>query len=151
MNTSGSRKSPTSAIRRRKPVEDDPKPSAEPKSSPTKRAASKSARSVARTAADVTEAAARPASARPTAETHRGSAARAATRSATVEPTKPIAIEPVTPPETKQPSTVGGRRKPSGRPPRKGVYLRIPVPVLERWKAGGKGWQTRMIERLSAP
>jgi uncharacterized protein (DUF4415 family) len=41
----------------------------------------------------------------------------------------------------------------SGRPlspnPRKLISLRLPVDVIERWKATGAGWQTRMAERLS--
>ena len=40
-----------------------------------------------------------------------------------------------------------------GRPvspnPRKLISLRLPVDVVERWKATGAGWQTRMAERLS--
>ncbi len=40
-----------------------------------------------------------------------------------------------------------------GRPvspnPRKLISLRLPVDVVERWKATGSGWQTRMAERLS--
>ena len=40
-----------------------------------------------------------------------------------------------------------------GRPfspnPRKLISLRLPADVLERWKATGPGWQTRMAERLS--
>ncbi len=40
-----------------------------------------------------------------------------------------------------------------GRPvspnPRKLISLRLPVDVIERWKATGAGWQTRMTERLS--
>ena len=40
-----------------------------------------------------------------------------------------------------------------GRPlspnPRKLVSLRLPIDVIERWKATGPGWQTRMAERLS--
>ena len=40
-----------------------------------------------------------------------------------------------------------------GRPvspnPRKLISLRLPSEVLERWKATGPGWQTRMAERLS--
>ncbi len=40
-----------------------------------------------------------------------------------------------------------------GRPlspnPRKLISLRLPVDVIERWKATGDGWQTRMAERLS--
>ena len=40
-----------------------------------------------------------------------------------------------------------------GRPfspnPRKLISLRLPADVIERWKASGPGWQTRMAERLS--
>jgi uncharacterized protein (DUF4415 family) len=40
-----------------------------------------------------------------------------------------------------------------GRPyspnPRKLLSLRLPANVIERWKATGPGWQTRMAERLS--
>jgi uncharacterized protein (DUF4415 family) len=40
-----------------------------------------------------------------------------------------------------------------GRPvspnPRKLLSLRLPADVIERWKATGPGWQTRMAERLS--
>ena len=43
--------------------------------------------------------------------------------------------------------------KKGGRPlssnPRKLISLRLPVDVIERWKATGPGWQTRMAERLS--
>lgn len=39
-----------------------------------------------------------------------------------------------------------------GRPvsdnPRKLISLRLPVDVIERWRATGQGWQTRMAERL---
>ena len=31
------------------------------------------------------------------------------------------------------------------------IALRIPPDVLARWKATGPGWQTRMVQRLSAP
>lgn len=31
------------------------------------------------------------------------------------------------------------------------ISLRVPQSVLQRWKATGPGWQTRMVERLSAP
>jgi len=41
----------------------------------------------------------------------------------------------------------GGR--PLSRNPRKLISLRLPVNVIERWKATGPGWQTRMAERLS--
>ena len=40
----------------------------------------------------------------------------------------------------------GGR--PLSRNPRKLISLRLPVDVIERWKATGPGWQTRMAERL---
>ena len=40
-----------------------------------------------------------------------------------------------------------------GRPyspnPRKLISLRLPANVIERWRATGPGWQTRMAERLS--
>ena len=41
----------------------------------------------------------------------------------------------------------GGR--PLSRNPRKLISLRLPADVIERWKATGPGWQTRMAERLS--
>jgi len=41
----------------------------------------------------------------------------------------------------------GGR--PLSRNPRKLISLRLPANVIERWKATGPGWQTRMAERLS--
>ena len=40
----------------------------------------------------------------------------------------------------------GGR--PLSRNPRKLISLRLPADVIERWKATGPGWQTRMAERL---
>ena len=43
--------------------------------------------------------------------------------------------------------------KKGGRPrstnPRKLITIRLPEDVLERWKASGPGWQTRMAERLT--
>ena len=43
--------------------------------------------------------------------------------------------------------------KKGGRPrsanPRKLISLRLPADVIERWKATGPGWQTRMADRLS--
>ncbi len=40
-----------------------------------------------------------------------------------------------------------------GRPvspnPRKLISLRLPADIIERWKATGAGWQTRMAERLN--
>jgi uncharacterized protein (DUF4415 family) len=41
----------------------------------------------------------------------------------------------------------GGR--PFSANPRKLMSLRLPADVIERWKATGPGWQTRMAERLS--
>ena len=43
--------------------------------------------------------------------------------------------------------------KKRGRPisgnARRILTLRLPVEVIERWKATGPGWQTRMADRLS--
>ncbi len=41
----------------------------------------------------------------------------------------------------------GGR--PVSANPRKLISLRLPADVIERWKATGPGWQTRMADRLS--
>lgn len=41
----------------------------------------------------------------------------------------------------------GGR--PRSPNPRKLITLRLPADVIERWRATGPGWQTRMAERLS--
>ena len=41
----------------------------------------------------------------------------------------------------------GGR--PRAANPRKLISLRLPAEVIERWKATGPGWQTRMAERLA--
>jgi len=41
----------------------------------------------------------------------------------------------------------GGR--PLSANPRKLISIRLPIDVIERWKATGPGWQTRMAERLS--
>jgi uncharacterized protein (DUF4415 family) len=41
----------------------------------------------------------------------------------------------------------GGRPRSSN--PRKLISIRLPADVIERWKATGPGWQTRMAERLS--
>lgn len=32
--------------------------------------------------------------------------------------------------------------------PRKLISIRLPADVIERWRATGPGWQTRMAERL---
>ena len=43
--------------------------------------------------------------------------------------------------------------KKGGRPvspdPRKLITIRLPASVIEKWRATGPGWQTRMAERLS--
>src|SRR5205823_13303781 len=41
----------------------------------------------------------------------------------------------------------GGR--PRSANPCKLISIRLPVDVIERWKATGPGWQTRIAERLS--
>ena len=41
----------------------------------------------------------------------------------------------------------GGR--PVSSNPHKLLSLRLPADVIDRWKATGPGWQTRMPERLS--
>ena len=41
----------------------------------------------------------------------------------------------------------GGR--PRSANPRKLISIRLPVDVIERWKATGPGWQTRIAERLT--
>lgn len=41
----------------------------------------------------------------------------------------------------------GGR--PRSANPRKLITIRLPADVIERWRATGDGWQTRMAERLS--
>ena len=46
-------------------------------------------------------------------------------------------------------ATVSKGGRPVSTNPRKLISLRLPVDVIERWKATGAGWQTRMAERLS--
>jgi uncharacterized protein (DUF4415 family) len=41
----------------------------------------------------------------------------------------------------------GGR--PRSDSPRQLISLRLPPEVIERWRATGPGWQTRMAERLA--
>jgi uncharacterized protein (DUF4415 family) len=41
----------------------------------------------------------------------------------------------------------GGR--PRSANPRKLISIRLPVDVIEQWKATGPGWQTRIAARLS--
>ena len=37
------------------------------------------------------------------------------------------------------------------KPATEQIALRVPTDVLARWRATGQGWQTRMVQRLSAP
>jgi uncharacterized protein (DUF4415 family) len=56
-------------------------------------------------------------------------------------------------PELTEDMLAGAKLKKGGRPlsasPRKSISLRLPPEVIERWRATGPGWQTRMAERLS--
>lgn len=56
-------------------------------------------------------------------------------------------------PELTQEMLARARVNKGGRPlssnPRKLISLRLPTDVIDRWKATGSGWQTRMAERLS--
>ena len=46
-------------------------------------------------------------------------------------------------------ATVSRGGRPTSLNPRKQLTLRLPADVIERWKATGPGWQTRMADRLS--
>ena len=46
-------------------------------------------------------------------------------------------------------ATVNKGGRPLSANPRKLISLRLPGDVIERWKATGAGWQTRMAEQLS--
>jgi uncharacterized protein (DUF4415 family) len=41
------------------------------------------------------------------------------------------------------------RGRPISSNPRKLISIRLPADVIERWRATGPGWQTRMAARLS--
>jgi uncharacterized protein (DUF4415 family) len=55
-------------------------------------------------------------------------------------------------PELTEDMLARAKLKKGGRPlspnPRKSISLRLPPEVIERWRATGPGWQTRMAERL---
>ena len=55
-------------------------------------------------------------------------------------------------PELTEEMLARAKIKKGGRPrslnPRKLISLRLPADVIERWRATGPGWQTRMAERL---
>jgi uncharacterized protein (DUF4415 family) len=46
-------------------------------------------------------------------------------------------------------ATVNKGGRPVSANPRKLISLRLPADVIDRWKATGPGWQTRMADRLS--
>ena len=56
-------------------------------------------------------------------------------------------------PELTEDMLARARINKGGRPrslnPRRLISLRLPTDVIERWRATGPGWQTRMAERLS--
>ena len=56
-------------------------------------------------------------------------------------------------PELTQDMLARATLKKGGRPksenPRQMISLRLPPDVIERWKATGPGWQTRMAEKLA--
>ncbi len=45
-------------------------------------------------------------------------------------------------------AVVKKRGRPVSPNPRKLISIRLPADVIERWRATGPGWQTRMAERL---
>jgi uncharacterized protein (DUF4415 family) len=56
-------------------------------------------------------------------------------------------------PELTEDMLARAKLKKGGRPksenPRQMISLRLPPDVIERWKATGPGWQTRMAEKLA--
>ena len=46
-------------------------------------------------------------------------------------------------------ATINKGGRPLSLNPRRLISLRLPADVIERWRATGPGWQTRMAERLS--
>jgi uncharacterized protein (DUF4415 family) len=46
-------------------------------------------------------------------------------------------------------AVVKKRGRPLSANPRRLLTLRLPANVIDRWKATGPGWQTRMADRLS--
>ena len=45
--------------------------------------------------------------------------------------------------------TVNKGGRPKSANPRKLISLRLPEDVIQRWRATGPGWQTRMADRLT--
>ena len=56
-------------------------------------------------------------------------------------------------PELTEEMLARGKVNKGGRPrspnPRKLISIRLPEEVIERWRATGPGWQTRMADRLA--
>lgn len=56
-------------------------------------------------------------------------------------------------PELTSDTLARGEIRKGGRPvsdnPRKLITIRLPADVIARWRATGRGWQTRMAQRLS--
>lgn len=56
-------------------------------------------------------------------------------------------------PELTEEMLTRGQVNKGGRPrspnPRKLISIRLPEQVIERWRATGPGWQTRMADRLA--
>ena len=56
-------------------------------------------------------------------------------------------------PELTEDMLAQGQLNKGGRPrsedPRKLISIRLPESVIERWRASGPGWQTRMAEKLT--
>jgi uncharacterized protein (DUF4415 family) len=56
-------------------------------------------------------------------------------------------------PELTPDTLARGTIRKGGRPvsdnPRKLITIRLPADVIARWRATGRGWQTRMAQRLS--
>ncbi len=48
-------------------------------------------------------------------------------------------------------ATVRKAGRPLSKNPKKLISIRLPADTIERWRATGPGWQTRMAERLSRP
>ena len=46
-------------------------------------------------------------------------------------------------------ATVRKAGRPVSTNPRQLITIRLPADVIERWRATGPGWQTRMADRLS--
>ncbi len=52
-------------------------------------------------------------------------------------------------PEMLARATINKGGRPVSKNPRKLITIRLPADVIARWKSTGRGWQSRMAERLS--